>query len=106
MPSILISILAAVLEGQSIGTALAALSIQQWLTVASSVAGDLGMLFEAKLGGKHPAIDALIKSLQHGDIALAAQTAHGWFDNQPPTIPGYDADGKLTEIPNPDYRSP
>jgi hypothetical protein len=106
MPAILISILGAVLGGQSIGTALAALSIDSWLTIAGSVGGDLLTLFEAKLGGKHPAIDALIEAIKQGDISLAAKSAHGWFDNQPPTIPGYDAEGALTQIPNPDYRKP
>ena len=106
MPTILIGIVASLLEGSSLGSVLAAVSLTQWLTIAASIGADLLPTIEEKLGTKHPAITALVQSLVAGLGAKAAATAaHSYFDNQPPTIPGYGPDGGLTDIPNPDYRS-
>jgi hypothetical protein len=104
--SIVIGIAASLLEGGSLGSILAALTLDQWLTIAAGIGADLLPLIEEKLGNKHPAIAALASTLVAGlGAKAAASAAHSYFDNQPPTIPGYGPDGALIEIPNPDYRS-
>ena len=38
------------------------------------------------------------------DKKLATQAGHDWLkQNAPETIPGYAADGSVTDVPNPDY---
>lgn len=106
MPALLIGIVASLLEGGSLGSILAAVTLNQWLMMAVGIGSEFLPLIEEKLGDKHPAIGAFTSALLAGlGAEAAAMAAHSYFDNQPPTIPGYGPDGAPTEIPNPDYRS-
>jgi hypothetical protein len=107
MPAILISIVASLLEGSSLGSILAALTLNQWLVIALGISSDLLVIVEQKLGDKHPAISQFLASIASGASAeTSASLAHAYFANQPPTIQGYNSEGVVVDIPNPDYRSP
>lgn len=79
MPAILISILASVLGGSSIGAVLGALSIDSWLTLAVGIISlepDIASLF----GLQHPALGTLVKEIGAGVApVIASQTAKDWF---------------------------
>ena len=105
MGGLLIGAIASLLGGSSLGSVLVGFTVEDWLTIAAGVGADLLPVLQSKLADKHPAIAAMLNGIEQGLGAEAsAKLAHAYFDNQPPTIKGYDADGAVVDIPNPDYR--
>jgi hypothetical protein len=79
MPGVLISILAAVLSGGSIGTVLGALSLTQWLTLGAGVLS-LEPDFAKLLGLQHPALGTLVDNIGKGAaVEVASKEAKNWF---------------------------
>lgn len=102
----LIALIAALASGQSIGAVLGALSSAQWVALAETVI-PLGEDAMSLLASIHPVVDIFFGDIAKGaSNVVAAGIAHSYFANQPPTIKGYDSQGGVTDIPNPDYRNP
>lgn len=80
MPTILISLIAALADGSSIGTVLAGLTTVQWVTLAVGVAEELEPEAKALLASKHPSLSAMVEQLAEGvGTELAAKAAQDWF---------------------------
>lgn len=104
MPAFLFPIIAALIEGQSFATVLEGISLTEWLTIGGTIASDVAPSLAARLGAHHPTLGALVTAIGSGlSKELATEAGHDWLkQNYPATIPGYGADGGLTEIRNPD----
>ena len=79
MEAILIPLLSSVIGGTSIGTALGALSLSQWLTLGVGVASlepSLANLF----GLQHPSLKTLVTNIGEGvAVDVASKMAMDWF---------------------------
>jgi len=98
-----IEALAAVIETGGVLGALRALSAAQWLQVIVKVA-EAAPQVQAAWAALHPAFDEIVADLKKNiDVHDVANNARVWFaQNVPATIPGYDGQGGVTEIHNPD----
>ena len=81
MPAVLVGIIVALVNGTSIGAALAALTLTDWLTLAGGIASAvIPEIVAKKLGLAHPSLMSLIEDVGKGVTAdLAAQAAKDWF---------------------------
>jgi hypothetical protein len=105
MPAFLFSVIAALIEGQSFAAVLEGITLTEWLTIGGTIAADVAPDIAARLGAaSHPKLGALVMAIASGiNKEFATQSGHSWLkQNYPETIPGYAADGSLTEIKNPD----
>lgn len=85
MPAILISILAGVLKGQTIGALLAGLTKSQWLTLAEGVVGLLDPNADPEagqlLGDLDPALGVVVDAIRKGaDPKVAAANGQAAID--------------------------
>jgi hypothetical protein len=80
MPAILISLLAGLINGGSIGGLLSALTTTQWLTMAEGIAADLEPEAAKLLGLQHQSLGAMVEAIGKGLSAeLASKAAQNWF---------------------------
>ena len=83
MPTVLVGIIVALVNGSSIGAALAALTLSDWLELAGGIASAvLPEMVAKQLGLAHPSLMGLIEDIGKGVATdLAAQAAKDWFTN-------------------------
>jgi hypothetical protein len=94
-----------IFASQGVAAALATISFADWISIAEKVAAAAPAVQKA-WAALHPAFTELVADLDKGlDFHDAAANARAWFSaNQPATIPGYAADGGVTQISNPDLK--
>jgi len=98
--------LQAIFASEGVGAALSAVSFAEWVQIAEKVAAAAPAVQKA-WAALHPAFTELVTDLTEKGLDLhdAAANANAWFrDKQSKTIPGYAADGSVTQIPNPDLK--
>jgi len=101
-----IEALAGVIESGGVLALIRGLSVTQWLEVVAKVAAAAPEIQKA-WAALHPAFDEVLADLKNDlDRHDVAANARAWFQqNVPATIPGYDAAGALTDVPNPDQET-
>jgi hypothetical protein len=96
----LIPIISGLIGGASITSIFAALSLTQWIGIASALVNAEPAVVVA-VRELHPIFDALIESASTIGPTQAGTAA--WRSRQPQFIEGYLPDGSLGQVPNPDY---
>jgi hypothetical protein len=96
----LIPIISSLIGGASITSVFAALSLTQWIGIATALVNAEPAVVLA-VRALHPIFDQLI---EHASVVGPSHAGRAmWRSLQPRTIPGYLPDGSLGEVPNPDF---
>lgn len=102
MPALLalIPVIHALIAGGTITSVLGGLSFPQWLALAEAL-NDAAPAVVVAISALHPVFEELVDDI--GTVGPQHAASAAWKRRQPPTIEGYDSEGGLTQIPNPDY---
>lgn len=91
--------------GDTVAAALSSVTVAQWVTIAAQALTAEPQIVAA-IKALHPAIKTFLTAVEKGaDKKGAADALFKHFNEGAPlTIPGYAADGSVTEISNPDLK--
>lgn len=94
------------IEGEALHAALAAVTATQWATIAVDAVNFADPSLLTALSQLHPLVASFLQQVLAGKAPSPLADVLAAFFNgpKPATIPAYDANGQLTQIPNPDLK--